>query len=322
MAAAALPLALASCGGDDDYTPGAEVADDCPNVYFPSSNEETLYLYPEDVEASRGGEMSSAVKLARPDGKGELTVPIVVDTKSDDVTVPESVTFADGDTLAYLDISYKNPEQGLKASFHVGEGYSNPYLMTDGSPYFQLSINVLAKVCDVTYSSAQKSSGTNRSYFAQVKSEIYNCMGQNRFIWKNLLGANVDVSFEVILPDTVQFDPDTLSNTIGQINFLNHVYDYYDYGYVFLMDDNNDFLAWTPEGQDVTITAFYMYDYHYTVYSGSSAGYSFIDLKPRSDEWYSGYIAEGLTMDGGYTWTSDGSSYVYFYFSNFGPEFK
>lgn len=322
MAMLALPLAFTSCSDDDDYTPGAEVGEDCPNVYFPSSSKETLYLYPEDVSASQGGQMSSEIKLVRTDSVGELTVPIVVDSKSDNVTVPENVTFDDGDTLAFLSVSYTNPEQGVEATFHVGEGYSNPYLKNDGSTYFRLSVNVLERVCDVTYSSAQKTSGVNRSYFANVKSEIYHCMGQNQFIWKNIFGSNVDVTFEVVMEDGAKFDTDSLSNTIGQINFLDHILDYYGYGYVFLMDDNGDFLTWTPAGQDVEVGLFYMYDYHYTVYSGSSIGYSFIDFKPRTDEWYAGYIAEGLSLDGGYTWSSDGNSYVYFFFSNFNSDFK
>jgi len=322
MAVAALPLALASCGDDDDYTPGAEVSADCPNVYFPSSSKEALYLYPEDVSASQGGQMSSSIKMVRADSVGELTVPVVVDTKSDNVTVAESVTFLDGDTLAYLSVSYTNPEQGVEATFHVADGYYNPYLKKDGSAYFRLSVSVLEKVCDVTYSSAQKTSGVNRSYFAQEKSEIYHCMGQNQFIWKNLFGSGMDVTFEVVMEGGSKFDSDSLSNTIGQINFLDHVLDYYGYGYVFLMDDDGGWLTWTPAGQTVEISSFYMYDYHYTVYANSSVGYSFIDFKPRTDEWYAGYIAEGLSLDGGMSWTSDGNSYVYFFFSNFSPDFK
>lgn len=306
-------FSLASCGDDDNYAPGAEVGDDNQNVYFPSTESETIYLYPEDVEASAGGTMTTAIKLTRSQKSGELTVPIVVDSKSEDVSVPESVTFNDGDSLAYLNIAYTNPEKGLSANFHIDDSYSNPYLKNEGSTYMRLSIAVLEKVCNVSYSSGTQLSATNRSYFAQEKSEIYHCMGQNRFIWKNFVGSDIDVTFEVKLADGVEFDNDSIQKNSGEINFLDHVNDYYGYGYVFLMDDDGDWPSWTPEGQTVTVSYFYMYDYHYTAYSGFS-GYNLIDFKPRNDDWYSGYFANGLSIDDGNSWGRDGNGYTYFYF--------
>lgn len=307
----ALPM-ISSCSDDDNYTPGAEVSDDNQNVYFPSSDNETIYLYPEDVAASQGGAMTTAIKLVREQYNGSLTVPIIVDNKSEEVTVPESVTFNDGDSIAYLNISYSNPEKGLSADFHIDESCANPYLQNDGSTYLRLSIAVLEKVCNVKYSSSTQLSGTNRSYFANVTSEIYHCLGLNKFIWKDFLGSNIDITFEVKLDDGVVFENDSIQNNSGEINFLDHVNDYYGYGYVFLMDDDGDWPTWTPEGQTVEVSYFYMYDYHYTAYSGYS-GYNLIEFKKRNDDWYSGYFGNGLSIDGGTSWGRDGNGYTYFF---------
>lgn len=312
VAVAAWPI-LSSCSDDDNYSPGPEVGADNPNVYFPASDNETIYLYPEDVAASQGSAMTTAVKLQRDDTNGAITVPIVADILSEGVTLPESVTFNDGDSLAYLNVSYVNPEKGVSATFHIGDGYANPYVMNDGSMYKRLTIAVLEKVCDVNYSSNTQWSLTNNSYFSEVTSEIYHCMGQNRFIWKNFIGSDIDVTFEVKLDDGVTFDNDSIQKNQGEINFLDHVNDYYGYGYVFLMDDNGDWPSWTPEGKDVTVSYFYMYDYHYTAYSGYS-GYNLIDFKARTDDWYSGYFGNGLSIDDGASWGRDGSGYTYFYF--------
>lgn len=313
-----LTLSLASCSDDDSYSPGPEVSADCPNVYFLASNDSTVYLDPEAVEADPEATWTQSVTLYREDSVGAVTVPIVVDKQSDGMNIPSSVTFADGETEAALVVSYTHPENGLTATFHVDESYTNPYKVKNGAASFALTITLLQKVCDVTYSSSQKRSQTNRSYFANVTSEIYNCKGFNRFLWKNFVGSGVDLFFEVIPKDGTVFNANDLQQNSGEIHFLDHVYDYYGYGYVFLQTDASNFSdetwpTWTPEGQTVEISYFYLYDYAYSVYSGYYGTYDAIYFSP-DDEWYNGFFGNGLSIDGGTSWGRDGSGYTYFFF--------
>lgn len=319
MAVSMLTLSLASCGDDDDnYSPGAEVSSDCPNVYFPSDNETTVYLDPTTIAADPEATWTQTVKVARPDSIGSVTAAVVVDKKSDGMEIPSSVTFADGEKEADLVISYTHPENGLSASFHIADESVNPYVIKDGSISFTLSVAILEKVCNVTYSSSQKRSQTNRSVFANVTSEIYNCRGLNKFLWKNFCGSNIDVFFEVIPATGTVFNASDLQSNKGEIHFLDHMWDYYDYGYVFLQSEASDFgddtwPTWTPAGQEKEVSYFYVYDYAYSVYSGYYGVYDTIIFAP-DDDWYNGFFGEGMSTDGGTSWTRDGSGYVYFFF--------
>jgi len=310
-----MSLSLLACSGDDDnYSPGEEVSANCPNVYFASDNETTTYLDPETISENPDHTWTQAIKLVRADSVGALTVDIVVDKKSEGVEVPSTVTFNDGEKTASLLISYTHPDKGLSASIHVGDDYVNPYVVKEGSISFNYSVAVLEKVCSVTFSSAQKRSEKNTSLFANVTNEIYNCKGLNKFLWKNFLGSGISPFFEIIPKTGTVFDADNVQNNEGEIHFLDHVNDYYGYGYVFLMTDNGEWPTWTPEGQSTEVTFFYMYDYAYSMYSGYYGIYDLIDLKPRTDEWYSGYIGNGLSKDGGTSWSRDGYGYIYFFF--------
>lgn len=82
---AAIGLTLTSCKDEDSYAPG-EVAGDI-NVTFANEENKTLALT--DNEFS--------ITVQRAETKGELTVPIIVVKKPEVFTVPESVTFADGE---------------------------------------------------------------------------------------------------------------------------------------------------------------------------------------------------------------------------------
>lgn len=318
MVVSMLTLSLASCSDDDNYSPGPEVNADCPNVYFPSSNEATVYLDPTTIAADPEATWTQTVKVARPDSVGSVTASVIVDKQSVGMEIPSTVTFADGEKEADLVISYTHPENGLNATFHIADESSNPYTIKDGSNSFILTIAVLQKVCNVSYSSVTKRSGNNKSIFANETSEIYNAKGFNRFLWKNFCGSSIDLYFKVIPADGTVFNASDLTKNKGEIHFLDHVYDYYGYGYVFLQSTASDFgddtwPSWTPAGQDKTVSYFYIYDYYYSVYSGYYGVYNTILFAP-DDDWYNGFFGVGMSTDGGTSWTRDGSGYTYFFF--------
>jgi len=307
FAAMMMSLTLVSCGDDDDYAPGAAVSEDCPSVYFSNESESSVFLDPDVVTANPDSVWEAAVTVKRPDGTGELTVPIIVDIKSDGVDVPESVTFKDGETSADVIIRYVHPDNGLDATFHIDESYADPYTVTDGTTYFKLSIVILEKLCDVTYSTASTLTAKNLSHFAGVTSEIWSCKGRNKFMWKNFMGSGINIFFSVKPAEGVTFNPQNINALNGEILLLDHKYDYYGYGYYFIMTDDNDWPTWTPAGQTDEINYFYMYDASYTY-----SGYSFIDFAPRTDGYYSGYFYGGFQIGG--AWTLDGTGWIYFFF--------
>lgn len=307
LVAILITAAFVSCDDDNDYQAAAKVSDDCPSVYFSNQSESFVSLSPDEVSAHPDSVWTTTVTAVRPNADGELTVPIVVDYKSETVEVPESVTFADGETEAEVTISYTHPDNGLDATFHIADAYANPYIEQDGTTTFKLSILIIEKLCNVTYSTSPRKSQTNLSHFAGETNEIWRYWGQNKFLWKNFLGSGVNVSFSVKEGENVTFDPNNINGLSGEILLLDHKIDYYGYGYYFIIEDDDNWPSWTPSGQSDEVSYFYMYDASYTY-----SGYSFIDFAERSDDYYSGYFYGGFQVND--SWTLDGTGWIYFFF--------
>lgn len=259
-----LPFSLASCGDDNDYQPGTAVSDDCPNVYFSSSNESLIEVKSDDTAKT------VTLELRRTNTNGSLTVPIIVESKTDNITVPESVTFADGDSIAYLNATYSEFTIGTKFTVSISDEYVNPYKKVDGFSTFSASLAQLNKVCDVRYA-------TDCRFAGVTGSAIYNYSGENRFVFTNFLGSGIDLKFRV---DTsvsgATFDMNDLTKLNGGIVPLEYYYKD-DYGYQFVKTGTEEYISWTPEGSSEAVTSFYYYGvyggYDYTTIDFGSNAY-------------------------------------------------
>ena len=89
--AATLMLSLVSCRDDDSFSPGPEVG--TTEVTFADDANVTLELTDKQFD----------VTLQRSNTNGELTVPLIVNA-SPELTVPESVTFANGSATATITV--------------------------------------------------------------------------------------------------------------------------------------------------------------------------------------------------------------------------
>lgn len=91
-ALALLSCTIFSCKDDDGIVAGEEVGTDM--VTFVGETNYALELT----------DTAFAIYLQRVSSKGELTVPLEVIKKADELTVPSSVTFADGDSVKAVNI--------------------------------------------------------------------------------------------------------------------------------------------------------------------------------------------------------------------------
>lgn len=267
--APAIMVSLASCSDDYDYQPGTAIADDCPAVYFSNDNESLIEVKSDDATKT------VSLKMCRVNTNGSVNVPIIVESKTDNITVPESVTFADGESTANLDVTYSEFTIGTKFSVRIADEYVNPYLKVNGSSTFTTSLTQVNKVCDVKYDISSRFAGVTGS-------TIYNYSGENRFIWTDFLGSGKDLKFRV---DTsisgATFDMNYITKLSGDIVPLNYYYKD-DYGFHFVeTGSTEDYVTWTPEGASDVVTSLYFYD----VYGGYS--YSYINFTPATD--YDGY---------------------------------
>lgn len=293
--AAALPL-FAACSSDDDYAAGPEPATDTQLVHFSSTNDNEVLI-------TDGTETGTDVTLCRKDSVGELTVPINVDYSVGNFVIPESVTFADGDTTATLHISFDGYVAGTKAQISVPDAYTNPYVQLDGSIKFTLKLVKLNHIANISYYSGTR--------FENATSELYAYDGQNKFVWKNFFDSGLDVAFTVSTDNsTGSYDADDLTKLNGEFIPLSN-YSAYNTGTndgYYLTDgiDTGVYPTWTPTGKTEEVTSFF-----YWAYSGGI--YNYVDFSTDSSNRGYGYFWAAYV-----TYGESGSGYEnIYYFINY-----
>lgn len=291
-------LALSACGEDDgDYQPGNPVSEDCIKAYFPSSNESEFIKADEDEKSVR-------VTVCRENAQSAVTIPLIVNSKTDNVTVPQSVEFAAGETEAGFDVIYANLDQTPKFDISLPEEYTDPYTIKDGSIEYTASVFRLTQISDsVVYRPYDE--GVDFVLWQNEISSIYQMGNENIFIWRNFYGSGLDLKFQV----DGTFDSSNVYKTKGNVIPLNHYYSDGVYGWYFTTNaDGTGYESWTPKGQSTVVDWLYFYD----EYEGSS--YFYIDFEP--------IVGKTKAYGWGYAWSAlvnaynnYVSNYVYMYYN-------
>ena len=142
IAAVALAGIFTSCSDDDDYSVGKQAGS--YNVTF--AEQSNVTVGPNDS--------SFDVTLKRTSTSGSLTVPIEKIQVPEGFVVPESATFADGDSLTTISIAVPSDMAyftDYTFCIAVAEEYTNPYLAQDTYGRYQVTT---VKEDYVTYATA------------------------------------------------------------------------------------------------------------------------------------------------------------------------
>ena len=130
----ALVLGFTACNKNDyEYEPGKEAATDNLALYFDDEENLTLALADNEVE----------ITLNRVDTEGELSVPLIVNSAPDFVTVPGRATFAAGEDKTTIKLTIG---EGMEAftkyliKISIPEEYTQPYDVDSGSPVYSFTI--------------------------------------------------------------------------------------------------------------------------------------------------------------------------------------
>ena len=130
----ALVLGFTACNKNDyEYEPGKEAATDNLALYFDDEENLTLALADNEVE----------ITLNRVDTEGELSVPLIVNSAPDFVTVPGRATFAAGEDKTTIKLTIG---EGMEAftkyliQISIPEEYTQPYDVDSGSPVYSFTI--------------------------------------------------------------------------------------------------------------------------------------------------------------------------------------
>lgn len=265
-----LPFAVVSCDEDDDYTPGEEAKADNMGVYFAGSNESEFVKTETD-------ERTIQLKVVRERTEEAVTIPLEITRKTDNIEVPSTIEFAEGESETWLTITYTDLETSPQCEICIPEEYTDPYKIKDGAARHSISIYRLKVISEnVTYEIDGTSSSAD--LFSGVTSAIYQYEGQNIFIWRNFMGSGIELKFKI----DGTFNKDDLTKCYGGLVPLNHFYEEPDeddgeiYGWYLVKDADSkvyDPVTWTPEGSDTGIG-----EYIYFWYELSGYYYFYIDF--------------------------------------------
>lgn len=139
----AMPFVLGSCSDDDDWSAGNPANTEGINVYLPADNGQKVALSPK--------ENTFTVEVARSSESGQLTVPLkVANANGYDAdgnalfSVPESVTFADGEKTTKVTVTCSDNMEMFKTynlAISVAEEYTQPYTDSEENlPRIELNI--------------------------------------------------------------------------------------------------------------------------------------------------------------------------------------
>lgn len=134
---AALALVAFGCSSDDSWEPGPAAKADAQQVRFVDDGNSTHIIMP-------GFDVSNQViQVRRSSSAGSLVVPIEVLTASDALIIPESVTFADGETETTMEVALKEgiTEGVHKYIIHLASDEVDPYTQLDGISYYRGTVS-------------------------------------------------------------------------------------------------------------------------------------------------------------------------------------
>lgn len=128
---------VSSCSEDEaSYTPAKPVALENSEFYFSADNlgEHIIGLSDKEISA----------KIVRTNTEGEYTLPLkVTNLNSDIFTVPESVTFADGEAEAIITVTVGDeivPFETYKLTVALPEDVLNPYKVENNYPIYDFIV--------------------------------------------------------------------------------------------------------------------------------------------------------------------------------------
>ncbi|PRZ00316.1 hypothetical protein BY457_106142 [Marinilabilia salmonicolor] len=170
---------------EDSVTPSPEVPEGCQGVYFPASNPQLIELEP--TEAT---EMT--LTIAREVSSGAVEVPIVQEINDDDVfEVPETVSFADGETEVDFKVTFPTAAEGTTYNLKLaveGDEFVNPY--SSQIPYVEANATRIQWVSvdePMIYVDGAFSGGYGvSSYPMYVQAEKAEVSGAVRYRFKNV----------------------------------------------------------------------------------------------------------------------------------------
>lgn len=232
-------MALTSCNDDEtyaDWQPGE--TDTNPGVYFTADNVKLTSI-------TSGGNTTATLKMGRTNRNGELIVPLETVNTDSRIIIPSSVTFADGNEYAEIDVDCSGLPQKevFDIEIKIDDKFVNTYSKGYPSYVGQVIISDWDKVNngeEVTFKIFDSS--YELTEWATWTSEMYNLGGTQQYRINNFMNSGVDFKFEIQASTypgyegygrIVPMGNQTFYEEIGWSSYGEHEW--------FFTDDNGDF---------------------------------------------------------------------------------
>jgi len=292
-------LMLASCNEKNDK-PEVIIP---VEVYFSADNGSYCYY------VAPGASTNVEIKLVRPEATTAETFAIKVNGASNGMSIPESVSFAVGQTEATLTIATPSGNALDKYDFDIsltGENVLTSASSEIGTLRCEGTVYVYEEVTAVG-----SFGGSAFDYLGYFKQKVWR-LADNKMIFKGLLGSDEDLSF-------------TYSSTFGDygysidaVEFSNKDYECkwddeeyspgssYYYFYKAIDDENGEYHSFAPKGDQRYIDqlGFYLGNCYSSYYKTDSSDYVFFTCH------YVNFTGESEGIDKGFSWLY----YLYFTF--------
>lgn len=276
-------------GIDDNFEPGPAITASCQEVHFDSSNEATLLM------SATSTERTASYLLTRKQSQGALTVELKVHSASEGVSIPQSVTFADGAATTTLNIT-------LPQEVSVGTSYDfDVELLGDEvNPYIEGATRFSGSVAFPKVHSARMNfyNCDDLGYFQQDCYEL----GGGRLLFPDFLHSGTDVT---LLYDASAEDYAAEGTIVTSPSLVTDDSDYAGCVMCYCWDEsapddeehNYGYTLFRPYGEGSVLTANYMCFYYGDGWTGfnPSTGYGWfgimqVDFNIKSSTVYWTYL--------------------------------
>ena len=284
-------LIFAACSSETPYTPAEPVAADNWGAYFDGSNDSD---YPRALTDPNTFDLT----VKRVNTKGELVLPILVESISGSLSASDTVKFADGVDERTITVTYSGLDKGkVEGTLSIPVAYTNPYKEKAG--FYQQHITVYQPnvvSSNVVMAFDAVSSGIDKGTFDKEVYTITQVPGENRFFWNNFLNTGFNLAFMIDETDgNGNFDPTNTKKCYGSIVPMNHYRDDGTYGWYLCTeaDTSKGYTkhAWTHNGDDITSMYFYWGTYTFIDFretQGNESTYGVGRFAPltQNGDWY------------------------------------
>lgn len=289
-------LSLTACGDDNDWTPGNPDTDCGTAAYFPEQS-----VYKMEFEG-QPDDCNFNVTVNRLDASQEVTIPLSYTSEVEGWTVPESITFAQGQESLVFEVNCGGlPKNGVYYTVNVTLPADQNYIYAGtGELNLQAARSNWTIVCDqVTYKYLDYNNYSKQypNTYGVLKWQWDPINKIDMFRVTDYYATGLTVDFTITDPEREHFVP-----------VCKEWFDWNSSGNYYLWNIKGDYaLSWNPDGEDSDLPAIS----EIMFYGSSSYSMAYmINDAPTLYGWVKTIV--DLTWDG--TWKDETYGYWYFDF--------